>query len=196
MIYIIGPKYPTPEGAQIINTTSRSDTWSRALSPFFLGPIDLYNGYNSINMENAWQYSKVYEYYTDDKGDPDERYFKWAQDGWKKIRADRYPMGRDAKPLYSYWGGEKLSYVEARKKIYIPLYARAVQKTSAFQKLKRLYEQGDDLYLWDFDGYNHKAFNLSFEQVINDSNRKMGHAFVIAMLLEGFLQLDEKTEID
>jgi hypothetical protein len=42
--------------------------------------------------------------------------------------------------------------------------------------------------LWDFDGYNHKALNLTYTQVINDSNRKMGHAFVIAMLLDGFLK--------
>lgn len=188
MLYVIGPKYPTPEGAEIINTTSRSANWSRALSPFFLGPIDLYGSYNSINMENAWQYSKVYEYYLEEDGSVGERYFKWAQDGWKKVRADRYPMGRDSKPLYSYWDGHKLSYIEARKKIYVPLYAQAVQKTSAFQKLKKMHEQGGDLYLWDFDGYNHRALNLSFEQVINDPNRKMGHAFVIAMLLEGYLK--------
>lgn len=40
----------------IINTTSRSDNWSRGLSPFLVGPIHLYDGYISQNMENAWQY--------------------------------------------------------------------------------------------------------------------------------------------
>jgi len=45
-------------------------------------------------------------------------------------------MGRDAKPLYSYWDGETLTYVESRKKIYIPLYAKYIQKNSAFEKLK------------------------------------------------------------
>lgn len=188
MIRVIGPNHPVPEDALVINTTSRSLTWSRSLSPFFLGPVDLYGGYASINVENAWQFSKVFEYYTDEQGEPDERYFKWAKDGWDDTKAHRYPMGKGVKPLYSYWNGEKLTYVEARQRIYIPLYAVAVQKTSAFAKLKKMHEEGQDLYLWDFDSYDHKACNMSFEQVITDPNKKMGHAFVIAMLLEGFIK--------
>jgi hypothetical protein len=187
MLTIIGPNYKTPEGATFINTTSRSDTWSRGLSPFFAGPVDLYKGYRSHNVENGWQYSKVFEYYLEADGSVGERYFNWAQKGWNSIRAVRRPMGRGVKPLYSYWDGETLPYIEARKKIYIPLYAKAVQKTSAFAKLKRMYEAGDNLVLWDFDGYDHKALGLSYDQVINDPNRTMGHAFVIGMLLEGFL---------
>jgi hypothetical protein len=188
MIYVIGPTEKTPEGATVINTTSRSANWSRALSPFFLGPVDLYGDFKAQNVENAWQFSKVYEYYTDDKGDPDQNYFVWASEGWADKKAHRYPMGRDIKPLYSYWDGEKLTYVEARKKIYIPLYAGAVRKTYAFDKIKKMHEEGETLYLWDFDGYNHKAYDLSFDQVINNPDRKMGHAFVIAMLLEGYIE--------
>lgn len=188
MIRVIGPGYKVPEGAIEINTTSRSTNWSRSLSPFFCGPVDLYQGYRSINVENAWQFAKVYEYYLENDGSVGERYFKWAQDGWNDTRAHRYPMGKEAKPLYSYWNGEKFSYTEARKKIYIPLYSLAVQKTYAFEKLKKMHEEGLDLYLWDFDGYDHKALNLSFDEVINDPNRKMGHAFVLAMLLEGFIK--------
>jgi hypothetical protein len=188
MIYVIGPYDKAPQGALIINTTSRSDTWSRHLSPFFLGPVDLYDGYVSQNVENAWQFSKVYEYYTDANGNPDERYFNWAKDGWADKRAHRYPMGKGVIPLYSYWDGEKLTYVEARKKIYIPLYSQAVKKTTAFAQLKKMHEEGQDLYLWDFDGYNHKTCSLSYDQVINDPKKKMGHAFVIAMLLEGALE--------
>jgi len=188
MIHVIGPGYKVPEGAIEINTTSRSDTWSRSLSPFFCGPVDLYQGYTSYNVENAWQFAKVYEYYLEEDGSVGERYFKWAQDGWNDTKAHRYPMGKEAKPLFSYWDGEKFTYTEARKKIYIPLYSKAVQKTFAFEKLKKMHEEGQNLYLWDFDGYDHKALNLSFDEVINDPNRKMGHAFVLAMLLEGYLQ--------
>ncbi len=188
MIYVIGPYDKAPDGALIINTTSRSDNWSRSLSPFFCGPCDLYNGYKSHNVENGWQYSKVYEFYTDDNGDPSEDYFKWAKEGWNNTRAVRYPMGKGIKPLYSWWNGEKLSYVEARKKIYVPLYSKAVQQTHAFKRLKEMYESSeDDIYLWDFDGYNHRYFNIDFDYVINDPTKTMGHAFVIAMLLEGYL---------
>ena len=187
MIYVIGPNYKAPEGANVINTTSHSKTWSCGLSPFYCGPVDLYDGYVSKNVENAWQYSKVYEYYAEDDKEPGERYFKWAQDGWNSIRAVRYPMGKGVKPLYSYWAGEKLGYIEARKRIYIPLYASAVQKTFAFQQLKKMAAEPGDLYLWDFDGYDHRALDMTFDQVINDPVHTMGHAFVITMLLEGYL---------
>lgn len=188
MLTIIGPNYKIPEWAQVINTTSRSDNWSRSLSPFFCGPVDLYDGYKSYNVENGWQFSKCFEYYLEEDGTVGERYFRWAQKGWNDLRAHRRPMGRGVKPLFSYWDGEKLDYIQARRRIYIPLYAKAVQKTSAFQKLKRMYEADDDLVLWDLDGYDHRALGLSYDQVINDPNRTMGHAFVIGMLLEGYLQ--------
>lgn len=183
----MGPGHKAPDDAIVINTTSHANVWTRSLSPFVLGPCDLYDGYKSLNMENGWQFSKCYEYYLQEDGSVGERYFKWAQDGWNDKRAHRYPMGKGVVPLFSYWDGEKLPYVEARKKIYVPLYAKAVQQTNAFERVKKMHEEGQNLYLWDFDGYDHKRLNLTFDQVINDPNRKMGHAFVIAMLLEGYL---------
>lgn len=187
MIYVIGPGYRTPEGATVINTTSRSDNWSRSLSPFFLGPIDLYDGYVSKNMENCWQYSKVYEYYLESDGNIGERYFKWTQDGWNTVKAHRYPMGKEARPLYSYWDGEILNYIEARKKIYIPLYSLAVKKTYAFQKLKIMHQEGGDLYLWDFDAHGLQPGTFDYWELYNNSKVKIGHAYVLAMLLEGLL---------
>lgn len=189
MIHITGPNQKAPPDVAVtINTTSRSTTWSRSLSPFFCGPVELYGGYESVNVENAWQFSKVYEYYLEEDGSVGERYFQWAADGWNDPKAHRYPMGKGmATPLYSYWDYQKLTYVEARKNIYIPLYAKAVQETSAFGKLKKLHEEGEDLYLWDFDGYDHKALGLTYDEVINNPDRKMGHAFVLGMLLEGFI---------
>jgi hypothetical protein len=139
----------------------------------------------SLNMENAWQYSKVYEYYLEDNGEPGDRYFKWALDGWSSQKANRYPMDKDVKPIYSLWEGEKLSYIDARKKIYIPLYSTAVQKTTAFLKLKELYYREPKIYLWDFDGYNNKQLGMSYHDVINNPKLSLGHAFVIAALIEG-----------
>lgn len=187
MIYVIGPKDKPPAGAEIINTTSRSTTWSKNLSPFYVGPCKLYGSYKSINLENAWQFSKVYYNHVDVNQNPTPDYFAWAEKGWGDIRAHRYPMGKGAIPLYSYWDGNQLGYIEARKKIYMPLYAAAVQKTYAFKQLKKMQSTGGDLYLWDFDGYDHKALGLTYDQVIDDPCRKMGHAFVIAMLLDGYL---------
>lgn len=183
MIYIWGPRDPAPKGVYVINTTSRSVNWSRGLSPFYLGPCELYNQYVAFNVENAWQYSKVYESYVDHLGNPSEKYFNWALVGWSSARAIRYPMGKGVKPLYSYWNGEKLNYVEARKKIYVPLYSKAVIQSEAYKQLREYYKTHSDTHLWDFDGYDYIKLNMGFKDVINDPIRKMGHAFVLANLL-------------
>jgi len=169
----------------VINTTSRSTTWSQALSPFFVGPVPLYGRYVAHNVENAWQYSKVYPEHADGKDhNPTSGYFEWAVKGWTDTVARRYPMGRGRKPLYSLWDGEKLSYLEARKRIYAPLYAQAVLRSRAFDRLLAIHESGESYALVDFDGYDYLSLGMSLKDVLNDDSRKMGHAFVLAMLLE------------
>ena len=90
-------------------------------------------------------------------------------------------MGKGRKPLYSWWDGQKLDYVTARRKIYIPLYSIAVRKSESFAKLKALYEERGEVWLRDFDGYDRKEKSL--KEVVLDPNRKMGHAFVLALML-------------
>lgn len=184
MVHVCGPKDPRRSDA--INTTSRSDNWSQGLSPFFLGPVPLYNSQSSLNMENAWQYAKVYDEHIGSDGNPTTEYFEWAKAGWNNPRANRYPMGKGVLPKYSYWDGVKLTYIEARQKIYIPLYSAAVVKTFAFDQLKFLSQQGD-IWLWDFDGYDYRSLGMTLEEVAKSETRKMGHAFVLAMLLEGVI---------
>jgi hypothetical protein len=173
-----------PRASRAINTTSRSTNWSRDLSPFFCGPVDLYGEYKAQNVENAWQYAKVYSKHVDQNNDPTDEYWEWAKSGWASSRAERYPMGKGAIPLFSYWDGDKLEYIEARKKIYAPLYSSAVEKTDAWAKLKKIYEESEDIILADFDAYDHRSLGMGYKAVLNSKTRKMGHAFVLAMMLE------------
>lgn len=170
-----------------VNTTSRTPVpWQRQLSPFHLGPCPLYEraGLREARfMENAWQYAKVYRGY-DHQGGPARDYWPWAREGWDHRRAVRYPMGKGAVPEFSWWDGEALGYVDARKKIYVPLYTKAVIKTAGFAELLRVYREFGELTLWDFDGYDHHKLGMSLKDVLNDPTRKMGHAFVLAMMLE------------
>lgn len=189
MIHVIGPNSKTPADLEVINTTSRSSTWSRSLSPFFLGPVDLYDGYVSQNVENAWQFSKIYEFYLQRDNSIGEDYFKWAKAGWNDSKAHRYPMGKgNATPLYSYWNGEKLDYVSARKKIYIPLYSKAVKQTNAFLKLTEHYKNNKNICLWDFDAHGLEPGTFDYWDLWNNPKIKVGHAYVLAMLLEGIIQ--------
>jgi hypothetical protein len=168
----------------LVYTVSRASGWSRGLSPFFCGPVKLYAGQVATNVENAWQFSKVYKQHTDAQGNPTNEYFEWAKAGWTDNKAHRYPMGKGAKPEYAWWDGEKLGYLEARKRIYVPLYARAVRKTDAYKKLRELYDTGELIYLWDFDGYDHEALGMTMEDVLNNEKRPMGHAFVLKRMLD------------
>ena len=190
MIYVLGPRdrkkiAELKATMPVIMTTSSSVTdWSRGLSPFYLGPCKLYGDYEARRMENAWQASKVHKEFVGEDGNPTDRYFEWAWRIWKSDRAQRYPMGKGAVPEYSYWDGKKLGYVEARKKIYIPLYIRAVLMTDAFAKLQQEFIMNKDLILWDYDAYDHREMGMTYEQVMSNPDKKMGHAFVLAMMLE------------
>jgi len=183
LITIINYRDPQPTDGVVIETTSRSRNWSKDLSPFFLGPCNLYQSYWSYNVENAWQFSKVYQEHSF-MGSPSPSYYRWAINGWSNPQAQRYPMGKGAKPLYSWWDGKKLSYIEARKQIYIPLYSQAVRNTEAYETLVNIYRHSEKVYLLDFDGYNQRSLGMSLEDVVDFSGRKMGHAFVLAMMLE------------
>lgn len=60
---------------------------------------------------------------------------------------------------------------------------QAVQKQDAWRQLVALFEQEEMLTLRDYDGYDYSAKNMSLTDVLNNPTKKMGHAFVLAMLL-------------
>ena len=177
---------------------------SHGLSPFFLGPVECYDGLVSQTFERAWQCAKVYPWMADASGNPDGRYFSWRDEMWAKkgfsTKSEiRFPAGKGnvGKCLYSWWkvGGEfrKLKYIEARKEIYIPLYAKLVVKTEAYRRLVELCDAGKNLMLIDFDGYNihHPKYNFTYRDAIHCGLLKMGHGFVLAMLLEGLIRVED-----
>ena len=175
------------------------------LSPFYLGPVECYDGLVSQTFERAWQCAKVYPWTLGTDGNPNARYFAWRDEMWAmkgfgdKISI-RFPVGKKnvGKCLYAWWkvGGafQKLGYVDGWKHIYLPLYAKAVVKTEAYRRLVELRDSGKNLMLIDFDGYNpwhpHYGF-ASYNDVIHCPLLKMGHGFVLAMLLEGVIKIDE-----
>lgn len=183
-VHVFGPKDKV-KPPRYINTTSHSTVyWQTGLSPFHLGPVKLYGEYIASNVENGWQYSKVYsQFLIGGKLDKDY-YYDWAKGGWNKQQVVRYPMGKGAKPEFCLWEGKRLTYLQARKKVYCPLYSKAVERTEAYRTLKAIYEFVPELWLWDFDGYDHKALGMDYSKVLNSPTRKMGHAFVLAMMLE------------
>lgn len=208
-IKVVGPTYKPGPNDIIVNTTSRSNTWSRGLSPFAAGPVKMPDGWPVVwahNVENVWQFSKVYPKHLVDKEDMYNKldlarrpmgrisphWWSWAVRGWSDVYAHRYPMGKAAKPLFSIWklNGKqvRLNYIEARWHIYIPSYIAALGTGTAWLKLQDMRDtihKNQTLCLWDFDGYDHKAMGLSLVDVSCSPKRKMGHAFVLYHLLTG-----------
>lgn len=177
-----------------IDCTSHNPAHRTDLSPFYLKPVIPCDGIIAKNVENAWQYSKVYPCFVDNDENPGKNYFDWRNKGFNKTCADRHPMGRQT-PLYALWKNpdgeyEKLGYIESRRRIYVPLYATAVVKTSTYAWMKAMHNAGKDIVLFDFDAYDHIAKGMTYEDVLNNTKLRMGHAFVLAMLLDGYLEAE------
>lgn len=178
MIYVRSFREKTPEGCIEVNTTSRGSY--KGLSPFYCGPIALYDDYVARNVENAWQFSKVYSQHLSKTGKILPAYWDWATKGWDDTYAHRYPMGKGAVPEFSLWKGRRLTYIQARQVIYFPLYKKAVREQADFAKLKKL-AATSDVCLIDFDG---RLTEESFLEVLRNPKKKMGHAFVLKAMLD------------
>ena len=98
------------------------------LSPFYLGPVECYDGLVSQTFERAWQCAKVYPWTLGTDGNPNARYFAWRDEMWAtKGFGDkmsiRFPVGKNnvGKCLYAWWkvdgAFQKLGYIEGRKHI-------------------------------------------------------------------------------
>lgn len=92
-------------------------------------------------------------------------------------------MGKGARPEFSYINGlGKLSYVDARKKIYIPIYEQKLDRycTRELQTLADILTI-TDVWLFDFDS---SITTQTLDEVFDDPNDRAGHAFVIKKYLE------------
>lgn len=208
-------KWPVKEGFTRVNVCSSSRSSERLLSPMILGPIscrDIGIGESECdvalpnlvkNIENLWQYSKVWQGDEDLKTKlPGKRFFVRRAAGWAKEKADRYPLKDPTKvksksnpafksttstvnksiPLYSWWKGEKLSYLEARRKIYCPIYEKLARTSPVFQALLSRVENGENILILGYDGYDRG--NKSWKECFEDTSRPFGHELVLACMLE------------
>ena len=166
-----------------VDVTSHGTTY-KGLSPFFLGPYTAPDGRIAQNMENLWQYSKVYPEHIGLYENVTKKWIEWSNAGFESRKAERYPMGKGAVPKFSVWGYKRLSYIEARKHIYIPAYATLVLQSKLWREFKESANQAEHVIIRDFDVYNHHVLNMGWEDVVNDPDRKCGHGFILAMLLE------------
>ena len=172
---ICGFKDKVPEDAVVLNTTSRSKDWARQFSPFLCqGPIELY-GLTAHNVENFFQFGKVYEEHLDKP----QEWLRWRAAGFADKKPWRYPMSKGRKPLFAYVNKElgRLGYIDGRKLVYLPAYLQKLDRycQEPIGRLMKMAEE-QDVWLWDFDGYDSDE---PFETLLNNEKKNLGHAFLV-----------------
>lgn len=227
----------------VIDLTSRNPdrNFSRQVSPFFVGPVIGPDGASADSLEVFWQVGKVFPHHDLD-GQPTSDYFNYRNEMYGKKQGEiskpimRHPyheFGYEADDMlyWAFWNAEKgeyerLSYLEGRKKVYVPEYAKLVADSDALKWMKSLLDQGKKIALLDFDGFNYyceeamkiryRAYVLKckkekrpvimsekdftdikdMKSAVNFAYTPVGHAFVVKALLQGDLEVVDGTVID
>jgi hypothetical protein len=140
-------------------------------------------------------------------------YFKWRYAGFVNPYPVRYPVGRQHRRLCI--GSIKsadlgktnrlLTYIQARKEIYLPVYRKLVVQQAKFIKLKEMLERGQNLLIVEVDGphqeslpYYMAKYNVGIDFIeehtilatpenlsimLNDSRHPFGHGYCLAIAL-------------
>ena len=227
----------------IIDLTSRNrdKSFARQVSPFYVGPVTGTDGATSDSLEVFWQVGKVFPHH-DNGGRPSEEYFSYRDKMYSAKKGEipkpvmRHPyreFGYEADDMlyWAWWNREtgeyeKLSYLEGRKKVYIPEYAKLIAGSGALKWMKSLLDEGKKIALLDFDGFNYyceealkiryRAYVLKcrkekrsivvsekdftsikdMKSAVDFAYTPVGHAFVVKALLQGDLEVVDGKVMD
>jgi len=176
-----GDKIPITEGfLNVIVTSHNRKGLGASLSPYVLtdskGRImenlwqfsKVYTRVHAQTQPN-WTWGAEEHYITDKKtakGHLSPDYWEWRQAGMEHDKPIRYPNGFKGKAecLFALWPDDnksvlnqkakmkEIGYIEARKKIYAPLYAGMARINPEFAKLREMLESGISLQIIDVDG--------------------------------------------
>lgn len=196
--------YPTvtsKNGSEYANIPaySRGKGIWKTLSPFFLVPDRFEETMPDGTVvprkkvtciENLWQATKVEASLSrESSGEPPlDRWWKRRNDVWADQTPHRHVLAKSDRTHPSegrhYWNGEYISYEEARKRIYIPFYWRAAEKTDAFEALVDMRKRGVNFQIIGPDGRNVDPV-LGLYGELNVLTRPFGHELVLVAMLKG-----------
>lgn len=165
----------------------------QSLSPKHIGPIkhgqlDLPE---ALNLENFFQGSKCYPSEVDKDGNPSQLFYETQIAMFKDPIPHRHKDSAQTTssknkniPVYFVWKTQdkkihKLDYVTSRQ-FYCYFYEKMVKDLPDFKKLKELIQQGYNLQICGYDGYE---VTKTVEEHYLDSSRPFGHELVLYTLL-------------
>lgn len=173
-------KYP---GAILADVTSHATDALRMLSPFYPHgdiPVPFSDGYTATCVEAIWQGLKVFE-----TADVDTQMFRNAT--MKNIKRTVRRFGKPLGHRRGVNGTQLLSYIEARKAIYIPTY-RWMLEHKAMHIIERLREAAKTktIILLDYDT----------NADVDDPTKPLSHASLVKAYAEGVYPYnDVETDI-
>jgi hypothetical protein len=171
------------------------------------------SNYSRYDNRVIWKHDA--EQHIDENGLLNDNYWNWREKGLKCKDAIRYPVGfkHRHKCLYSIKEGkdeytttsQKLTYIEGRKAIYLPLYIELAKKTKEFKLLQEKLENNKNLLIIEVDGphqeslpYYKKKYSVNDDFIkestilateenmnimLNDDKHAFGHGYCLAMTL-------------
>lgn len=159
------------------------------------------------------------EIHVDNNGKITPAYYAWRKKGMANKLAVRYPVGKGknaraaclyalaTKPDGSIDENEKLDYIQARKKIYVPEFCKSLQNEPDFIQLKNRYKNGEKLLIIEVDGPHQESLDYyknkygvgddffvdgtvevninNMKILLNDPKHPFGHGYCLAMELAG-----------
>jgi hypothetical protein len=196
-------KHPRIEGytnIQVCSNTKRG----KEVSPMCLGPVKNITEYEDATNRKLLPYASLFENFyqglkchtfeinqTSDKILP--IYYKRRKKNFADLKPHRrvYPkkllLQKNAKVEFTYYNKRRYTWIEARKEIYCKIYAEMVQKTKYFQELKQRLNDGENLLIIGYDGFEFdtNVIDAKFRALmhLNDTSKSVGHEFVICCLL-------------
>lgn len=196
--------WPQTDGFKNVNVHSTGRGVFVQLFPAKLGPINVKSLVGASvrvhNIENLWQFSKVYESDIDhDTEEPSADWVARRDKGWADPQGYLSVMKKEdviggkgddddtpvIKPRFFMWGNTQLSFLKARRSIFCRAYASLVVKTEGYRKLVAMIQKGINIQILSDTGYDYAGQGRTLYQCLNDPNQVFGHEFVLAGLLTG-----------
>ena len=175
----IQKKFP---GAIIADVTSSAKDGLVKLSPFYPHggiPVPFSEGITATCVEAIWQGLKVFE-----NSDVDTSLFK--NDTMKGLKRTVRKYGKPLGHRKGVNGKELLSYLEARKQIYIPSYKWVLENKvqHIIERLKSASESGKIIVLLDYETNSD----------VDNPNKPLSHASLVKAYVEGLPPFSETIQ--
>lgn len=165
--------------AILADVTSGTKDGLVKLSPFYPHggiPVPFSEGFTATCVEAIWQGLKVFE-----GCDVDISLFN--NDTMKGLKRTVRRFGKPLGHRKGVYGYELLSYIEARKQIYLPTYKWVLENKVAYiiERLREASDNGKTIVLLDYDT------NADVE----DARKPLSHASLVKAYVEGIYPYDD-----